>query len=581
MMRKMMAAASLVAIAACGSSELGGDDDAGMPGPTGCEVAADCEDGQACDLGTHACVTGMLAIDAADFAVDGSVWWTQTSTPTLRGTFSGVANATISAHVGASTAAATIEGQTWSVTLPADAIASTDTIVTIAMSDPSGGLVELSQTFRLDTLAPTVALGVTKVRDERGDSVDFSSGQPIHTHAGAEVDLSAPGCPSVYRYAYLLGTPLYGLATSSNPLSWRFRVVDAHVQPDSPMFRVRTDAGQTLIDWAALPAPDAAGYSTVTLTPATVPLLASRDGRFYIDLRARDWNDLEGTASACFDNHLLAAPVFAEPIAKGSLFDMSLPGDSAVSSAINDGVVIVSQRIVQQTAEPVTVAWSMTAGSYAFSARSLTGMVTEVTNGNYFCQPGNSEPRCRVNWSPPAAAPATLATITGNVAMASWVVLVDETTDRVLKTAPAASGYVAVNWGLPARAANEPAHSYRLDVLAKLDGFTPPPTSLFPGPVGENTAMGVTYTGYAAEQLGVSCANMQQTAFGPLCAEMSYFWNIGALDHAHADFAPFDVAVATSRGDVTLAYVSYLGATARSTGPLAWDAGDDDLPGPN
>src|SRR3954467_15102094 len=59
------------------------------------------------------------------------------------------------------------------------------------------------------------------VLDERGDTIDFSSGEPVHTHAGPAIDL-AKDCPAVWKYAYLESTqsPMFGRETTPNPLAW-------------------------------------------------------------------------------------------------------------------------------------------------------------------------------------------------------------------------------------------------------------------------------------------------------------------------------------------------------------------------
>src|SRR5262249_32377529 len=59
------------------------------------------------------------------------------------------------------------------------------------------------------------------IHDERGDAIDYSTGEPVHRHDGASIDLSA-GCPAVYKYAYLMdqSDPLFGRQATKNPLAW-------------------------------------------------------------------------------------------------------------------------------------------------------------------------------------------------------------------------------------------------------------------------------------------------------------------------------------------------------------------------
>src|SRR5688500_7834244 len=63
----------------------------------------------------------------------------------------------------------------------------------------------------------------TTFYDERGDHIAFSTGEPVHTHAGEAVTLGGADCPAVYKYSYLLGpvTPPYGKEATSNPIAWR------------------------------------------------------------------------------------------------------------------------------------------------------------------------------------------------------------------------------------------------------------------------------------------------------------------------------------------------------------------------
>src|SRR6185503_12714216 len=135
------------------------------------------------------------------------------------------------------------------------------------------------------------------------------------THAGADIDLAGPGCPAIYKYAYLMDAtaPMYGSAASPNPLAWKLTIADAKLDPTSKAFRVRTDTNQVVLSWTPTPAPDTAGVHRIELTRAggayAIASLGTRTGKFYIDVRARDWNGLETTVSYCFDNHPLAAPV--------------------------------------------------------------------------------------------------------------------------------------------------------------------------------------------------------------------------------------------------------------------------------
>jgi hypothetical protein len=64
----------------------------------------------------------------------------------------------------------------------------------------------------------------TTIHDERGDTIDFATGEPNHTHAGAPITLGATGCPAVFKYGYLLDpTRPFGKESTPNPIAWKFR----------------------------------------------------------------------------------------------------------------------------------------------------------------------------------------------------------------------------------------------------------------------------------------------------------------------------------------------------------------------
>jgi hypothetical protein len=621
-MRKMMMAAVLV-LAACGNVEeptpgmdmgsgsdgsgsAGGDGsgsgsgsgmgsgsgsgssgmDAGMP--AGCATAADCGASQGCDTATQMCVAETVAIDpGTDVVVDGSRWWTSVGDPILHGTYAGLPGATVQAIVGSAPGTvATLSGNAWTVKLPASSITGGDSWVRIVLSDPSGGHAEVDQLFTLDTAAPQITLATSKLRDERGDTIDFSTGEPVHTHAGAEIDLASGACPSVYKYGYLADAtaPMYGSATSPNPLTWSFSITDTKLDATSPQFRVRNEANTTIMSWTAAPAADAAGVRHLTFTRngGTYPLGAlAYTGKYYIDVKARDWNGLETTVSWCFDNHPLAAPLQVDGFERAELFGMSLPADSQVSKVINIGseFAVATQRIVQQTAEPVLLTWSATSNAIHYTKSVFWNYVEELTYSGALCS--SSASACTIAADPTPVSPALTSDAGTIPTNRLHVVVRDESTNTVI-----ASGSALALTGvqIPGRAANQPAHVYRVVIMSSaLYELQPPSLDLWSTWATnlEQSLLGLTYTGPAKVKNRTSCANTSATAFGTMCQYAKTWWEVSALDHATVTFDGIAASVQLAGGpNQTPVAPSYIPAANLATGSLVWDSGDDDLPGP-
>ena len=597
-MRKMMTAAVLV-LAACGNVEdqtpgmdvgsggSGSDTGSGSDGmdggmPARCATAADCGASQGCDTSTQTCVTETVMIDpGTDVVVDGTRWWTSVGDPILHGTYAGLPGAAVQAIVGSGPGTpATMAGNAWTVKLPSGSITGADTWVRFVLNDPSGGHTEVDQLFTLDTAAPQITLAASTLRDERGDTIDFSTGEPVHTHAGAEIDLASGACPSVYKYTYLADAtaPSYGSAASPNPLTWNFTITDTKLDTSSAQLRIRNEANTTLVSWIPAPAADAAGVRHLTLTRngGAYPLAAiGSAGKLYIDVKARDWNGLETTASWCFENHPLAAPLEVDSFEQGELFGMSLPADSPISQLINNGgqVGVLKQRIVQTTAEPITMTWSATTGDIQYTSTAFNDVVTESKNDGRLCSAGANV--CTTSAAPtPSANP--LATTTGTIPSGRlFAALRDESTGTIVTQGSS----LALMYTIPARGPSEAPHVYRVLVISKQLSELQLP-SLWDW-MQEHVLMGLTYTGLTPADRGSTCSYIVQTAFGSACQLRNYWWGVSALDHVTLAFAALHASVglsATTNG--TPAPASYVPAANLATSSLTWDSGNDDLPGP-
>lgn len=422
----------------------------------------------------------------------------------------------------------------------------------------------------MDTEPPQITLGPSTVRDERGDTIDFTSGEAVHIHSGPVVSLTATGCPVVHKYAYLTGTtdPLFGTQTAPNPIGYDFSVQDAMLVAGSTEYRVRTFDGQVLRDWTPI-APTTGDSYSVKLFGGTTDIaqLGTRSGQFLFDVRARDESGRDAEASFCWEQRLLAPPVEVTPLAPAELFQWSLAADSPVSRISVQGATVLTQRVTQHAGEPIRIAWRVNPGAVQYVRSSVDDIVTETSTFPIGCPIGTSDPRCQLRPVPaePADMPAS-----GTAAPGVMVYLFDEATNQNVTL-----GTDTLDVTLPARAANQPPRAYRIDVVITV------PELHVPGlwAMEELSLLGITYTGGHAEDLGLSCLDMKDTAIGRICYRVDHFWRVKMLDAAKVTFAGITASFKTETPLQPLADAPYLSAAARSTGPLTWDAGNDDLPG--
>jgi hypothetical protein len=567
-MRKMMVAASLL-VAGCGS-ELGGEDEAT------CTSAEQCDPGTACDVTANECVTGVLTIEpTAEVAVDGARWWTAVTDPIVTGTFVGGAGTTIEVSVGgAAPIVATLQGDTWTAKLPGDAIGASDTEVLVTMRDGAGRLVELTQLFVLDAAAPQISLATSKLRDERGDTIEFSTGEPVHTHEGAEIDLAGDGCPAVYKYAYLTDeAPAFGRQTTQNPLAWSFAIADAKLT--DTRYRVRDASDQILIDWTALAPTN--GVYRVELGRSALPVLGTYAGQLSVDVLARDWTGREATRTACIEYYPLAAPLAIHaprpaPPPNGpapSLFEMSMAAGSEMSVLAGHGLgaAVVSQRIVQYTAEPIMLTYSLAPGAMRFSRTYVDDFVAVATTplSNTTCD--------QIDCSAAAPADPADSVTSGSTSSYQWtLVLIDEATNQPLPNASSPR--------IPARGANEPPRAYRLVAyLGQLADLR-----VTPGMVPAEYALNnLTYTGYAPFDEQTRCtATATRCRFEvcvELCTQSTTYKRIVALDRATLEIDGGWIALRASTVPLEAGALPGLPTSTFAMGAMVWDSGDDDLPG--
>lgn len=560
-----------------------------------CSSGSDCQSG-ICDLGAHECTVGVLTIDSTGFVIDGARWWTTTSGPKLTGTFEGVSSSRIVAVVDGNETEAVLTDTTWSAQLPMNSIKDTDTPITIKMTNASGGDVELNQAIALDSIGPSLDVMASTIRDERGDTIDFTTGEPVHTHAGPEIDL-ASGCPTVYRYAYLMGsTRLYGSETTPNPLAWKFKINEVKLEPGS-MFRVRTEENQTVLDWTELPAPVDGLYSIELNRDGgsySVASLGTRTGKFYLDVRATDWTGIETTSSICWDHQPLAPPLEITALENDALFAMTLAADSPISNLIggDGGVGIVGQTIKQHTAEPITFQYKLSTGAVQYGRTFYSDFVSGTRgDGNtyLYCCSGTA-PDARCSGSPPThpAQPASTASGTvGQFGFANYarLVLRDEANGQAAATVsvgsasmPSDLSNITLTGTIPARAMGEVPHTYRL--LLIFDSLD----NLKPGlaPFGEHSLAGQVYTGTPSTLVEKCSQTISSQICASTCVRSTEYRSFNAIDRAELMFGAFSASLKTGfELETTYADIHNAPSSAFMLGAASWDSGNDDLPGPD
>src|SRR5439155_8940942 len=93
---------------------------------------------------------------------------------------------------------AVIAGTSWNLELPAGTIAGGDTTIALRLTAAGAQPVEQDQVFALDDGKPAVTSD-SRIYDERHDTIDFASGEAVHSHGGSAIDLGTSGCPDVYK----------------------------------------------------------------------------------------------------------------------------------------------------------------------------------------------------------------------------------------------------------------------------------------------------------------------------------------------------------------------------------------------
>lgn len=351
----------------------------------------------------------VLTIDPAGFFVAGADWWTMTDGAMIAGTISESNLDRVSVYVGASAIGdAAIAGNSWMIQLPPGIIPATiGEDVRVVAADRAGNSVQIVQRVKLDTSPPAVEMISTTVRDEGPDRLTFSESvdsfgfrmyDPTHSHIGTAVTLGPPtacdmSAPTVRKYAYLTdeASPPYVMETGGggaggrNPIHWRTAVTDSGVGLDlsASEYQVRDVTSNSIVlSWRSLSSgtiiPGGRDYTIPIYRNGTswpsIPAVGTDEHTFEITIRARDLLGRSSTVARCWNQRLLASPVYIGPVsgaattgnygrygfAQLSLADTVAPIDPVSTLLLNEpgpGVGLMQFPVFNITTEPVWMAF--------------------------------------------------------------------------------------------------------------------------------------------------------------------------------------------------------------------------------
>ncbi len=330
----------------------------------------------------------------------GTDYWTGSATPTLTGMVADANLATVIATWSGGMATATVAGGAWTVALPAAASLGLPGLdVTITATDLAGNASALTRHLRADVTPPVVGFGTTLVRQENKDAVNFDPNvdpmygkkkyNPTHAHDAAFTTTLGPATPcdgsaadpSVTKYAYLLDqAPPFALETGgldaggANALKWQLDPSDDGVGLAAVRWRVVDVATGTVIhNWATLASPVSTlvplyrvGANAAAGTSGSAAL-GTAQGLLRFEAEATDRLNRVTTATRCWNQRLLAAPIVLDPNDQAVL-----PSNTAADITANKwGLASLSLTSTATPAAPVsmmltTVATATPAGAGLF-----------------------------------------------------------------------------------------------------------------------------------------------------------------------------------------------------------------------
>lgn len=248
-----------------------------------------------------------------------------------------------------------------------------------------------------------------------------------------------------------------------------------------------------------------------------------------------------------------------------SLFGMTFAANAQISDVLRTSEVahvdVVEQRIVTTTDDEVELLIELAPPTGTFSRVIVSDVVRlGIQTNDVLCESNNIatfDPRCD------QTAPATrVLPGDGAITAAQWKlwVLDESTSAPVGSCEPAGADRVACV--LPGRA----VAGYR--IMASANGFA----DLWDGSpgLGQQIQGGVPFTGAFAVQRDYLCWDWVVTANAFYCSAHYEYLRFNAVDRAMLELDPVTLRVTVN------------GRTTEMASPaLAWDAGDDDVPGAN
>lgn len=351
-----------------------------------------------------------LTWDTAGVTLLGPDYWTTTTAPTLTGTATDPNLATVVASWPGGSAPAVVTAGAWSVTLAGLDIPGRD--VTITATDRAGNGATLTRRLRADATPPVAGFGTTTVYREDQDVVEFGttlvggvrSYNPNHSHVAASATSLGPptACdataPRVVKFAYLLdeappyvtqsgGTDTGPGTVGHNSLKWQLAPTDDGVGLASARYRVvRVDTGATIIDWTPLASPVSTIVSLYRVGAAGAAALGTAQGLLRIEHEATDRLGRAVTASRCWNQQLLAAPIAIDTVV-GPATTTTTAGKYALAGL---DLATAASPVSLMTVPPTATTAAVGAGLYEFAVYNPTREpiylsidVLQTTNGRY------------------------------------------------------------------------------------------------------------------------------------------------------------------------------------------------------
>ncbi len=416
----------------------------------------------------------------------------------------------------------------------------------------------------------------TQWKDERNDAIDFSTGEPVHTHQGGGVTITGGGaCPTAYRYAYLMDrAPAFGRQVTQNAMEIEVAVPTIALDQSASAYRV-TAAGSVLIPWTPIGAVPASGRARIALHRDEAPMLGTYEGELHLDVRVRDMAGAEQLVTACWMHHPMAAPVHVEPpqaalgpssitarqlsTASSHPIDVIVPTSSALPA-------VYSARITQQTAELVAVSFAPAVPSGTFSSTLAHVYLATGT----LSVPGNCDDFPESCDQSPLPAPTTTVA-SGALTTGAWSwTVVDEVSGEKLPCA-------AFGCDLPGRAPGAAPHTYRVTIAgSEFTNLWPQPGTL--NALREVTVAAGTVPGVWMTSNKVARCTRLKTINGiTACAALAEYTELVALDRATLAMPVTTVQVVTGNSSIPGAPVPYLANGAVMAPAVNWNGGDGPL----